>query len=542
MSFVLIRVGRSRGASLAAVCVLCAIALFLLLLALDVMINTYRRSARAESYEIAFRYASNAFQLAEAKLRENPEWGKNPATDVLKVPQLASDSAGSEGVVAFTTSTTNKDRSLSLNRFGMEPAPTATGLNLPENSVHIVAVGTHATVEGILAVNPFPFAIASTGPLFSSGPFLVGSLDDPAALDNATDLQKALKRGSVLSNAAGNSISFSGGPVHITGDVVCVGTANVGSSVTVDGEVKENRQPKPIPEFKLSDFDTAAKDGVRILETTHLTQPEAFEGYVRAAGDVQVDGKLDLSEAIVYVDGSLVVRGQLTGRGALFVTGDVTLESTSLGALDEVALISGGSLRITGKSKEQSRLAGLLVSKGDLSLSGVTVVGAVVAAGGPERQLRFDNASVYGSPKGLDFEFDLGWGRTTTFSTSGGGFSGNPPREIRLARIVDSKTGDNRELSPADILARNPPTLVPGDFEAYDKATGNKIDLDPFEWNQITQSDAKFISNFGKFRDIVENQKNSQSTAFTANGKLTLDLNKFLRTGDTLQISYRRVY
>lgn len=286
--------------------------------------------------------------------------------------------------------------------------------NLPANCVHVVSVGTNrgvkATVEGIIAVNPFPFAVASTGPLVSTGAFLVGSIEDPAALDDPIALQKALKRGSLLSNAPGNSVSLSGSPVRVTGDLVCVGTASLGSGVQVEGEVKENRQAKPIPDIRLTDFDTATKEGVRVLETPHLTNPEAFEGYVRATGDIVVDGELKLSEAVVYIDGSLIVRGKMSGRGALFCTGSVRMESSSLGALDQLAIVSGGDLSITGRGKASSRIAGLLASKGDLSLSEVTVVGCVLCAGGPDKVVRMHNVDAFGSPKGTEFEFAMSWG------------------------------------------------------------------------------------------------------------------------------------
>ena len=55
-----------------------------------------------------------------------------------------------------------------LNRVGLDTVSLASGLILPANSVHLVSQGTHrgvhATVEGVVAVNPFPFALASTGP------------------------------------------------------------------------------------------------------------------------------------------------------------------------------------------------------------------------------------------------------------------------------------------------------------------------------------------------------------------------------------------
>ena len=540
---------RRRAYSLAAVSALCAVAFLMLLLALDVMMQTYRRGAQAEGYEIALRYANSGFQQALARLRQDSDWGKQPG-DSIQVPQIPGDVAGSGAQVRFTTAADNSDRTLSLNRVGLDPATSATGLALPANSVHLVSVGTargvKATIEGVIAVNPFPFAIASSGPLVSTGSFLVGSLEDPAALDDPVAFQKALKRGSLLSNATGNSISLSGSPVRVTGDVVCVGQATLGSGVTIEGEVKENRQPKPIPEIKLSDFDTAGKEGVRILETNHLTRPEAFEGYVRATGDVEVDGELKLSEAIVYIDGTLTVRGPLSGRGALFVTGEVKLESAALGALDQLALVSGGRLTVSGRGKDTSRLVGLLVSKGDISLSNMTVIGAVVASGGPGNQLKFDNVSMLGSSKGLDFEFDLGWGgKPTTFKlpddvTRPDGLN----RTVFLKPITTSAPTGERPAMPSDFVSRyNPaspdtPLLLPSDFSVK-MNDGSTKTLDELGISMVTGLTADSMI-FGLQSLALDAARTSVSDAGA--GKLSLNLNKFLKIGETLQLAYRRIY
>ena len=533
---------KRRGYSLAAVCALCAIALFMLTLALDAMLRTAKWGARGEKYEIALRYAHNGFNLALLQLRENPQWAPKSS---FSVPTVAGDNSNASASIQFTADDSNQDKSLSLNHFDSEDTvTTATGLTLPPHSVHLVSTGqcrgVRATVEGIVAVAPFPYALASSGPLISTGAFLVGSVEDPASLDDPMALQKALKRGSLLSNA---SLSLSGSPVRVTGDVVCAGTATLGSGVTVEGSVKERAQPKSMPSFKLADYDTQDKPGVRVLESTHLTKPEAFEGYVRASGDVVVDGELRLSEAIVYIDGSLTINGPLSGRGALFCTGPVRLGSSSIGSLDALAIVSGGDLSITGRGKAISRMVGLLVSMGDLSLADVTVVGAVVCSGDESRALRLANVDVFGSPKGTQFEFNLGWGMKPEYKvlptlSSPGGL-------VRLAQLPDSSAPTGmRPAMPADFAGRydpaNPgaPLLRESDFEVV---LGNGS-VKRLPVPEIVFDSRDVLDGFKNLQDVALNEAKPAATGNSSQGKLSLDLNKFLRVGDTLRIVYRRVY
>jgi len=530
-----------RAYSLAAVCALCALALLMLSLALDMMLRTHRQATRTEQYEIALRYAKNAFQLGLVHLRQDPQWH-----DTLEVPRLPEEKLPASARIHFDPTIPD----FSSNRFDQDGFNTThTGLQQPGHSIHLLSVGrcsgTRAIVEGIIAVKPFPYAIASSGPLVTSGAFVAGSIDDPSVLPSVVDdpiaLQKALKRGSLLSNA---SLSLSGSPVRVTGDVVCAGTASLGPGVVVEGQVREHRDPKPIPSFTLSQFDTAEKPGVRILETNHLTQPDDFEGYVRGSGPVIIDGALRLSEAIVYIDGDLTVRGPLAGRGALFVTGNVVLESTSLGALDQLALIAGRGLTLRGTSQSTSRLVGLLVSLGDLSLSDVTLVGALLCAGDHNKTLKLHNVAAYASPKGLQFEFALGWGVPTQYQAPPDPISGTGGGLVRLAQVTDPDSGEKRNATPADFVGRydashpNAPLLRASDFEVV-LADGSVTTLAgagiPFNNNKLKDNLMDAMNS------AARHQAQAAADQTVSEGKLSLDLNKFLRVGDSLQVVYRRI-
>ena len=537
-------------------------AFFLMGLALGLAGWYARRETSASRYEHALRYAYNGFQLSMAKLRENEDW-KGP---LAPLPALTGHPPDAKATVVFGDATSEKW--VSENRRDQEALiTTPSGARVPGHCVYLASVGSFggekAVVEGVISVAEFPFALASSGPLRTSGSFLVGAVDDPAALALGMDspaFQKLLKRGSLLSNASGLAVRLDGSPVNVTGDVVTVGTADVGRAL-IGGAIKENRDPKPMPDFDLSQLvGWQNEPGVRTLETNHLTSPEAFEGYVKASGPVEIDGELRLSEAIVFIDGSLTVRGPMSGRGALFCTGPVNLESTSIGALSQLAIVSGGDLTITGRGKASSRIAGLLVSKGNLTLSDVTVVGCVVCAGAADRVLSLHNVDAFGSPKGTQFEFELGWGgaRTSYGPVTLPLMEGGGKVTVRLAQ-VDDGSGTKRAAVPADFAGRyvaaNPAAdlLRPTDFEVVelDNSDPPQPLLGP-DGQQVVRNFAVSGVPFDNYQlklnllDLLQktsrDQAQAPATGGVAHGKLSLDLNKFLKVGETLQVVYRRIH
>lgn len=549
---------RRRGTGLSAVILLTTAAFFLMGLALGLAGWYARRETSASRYEHALRYAYNGFQLSLAQLRENEDW-KGP---LAPLPILPGHPPDAKAKVVFGDATSGKWVSEN-RRTKDEFITTPSGAKVPGHCVYLASVGSfggeQAVVEGVISVAEFPFALASSGPLQTSGSFLVGSVDDPGTLDLGMDspaFQKLLKRGSLLSNASGLAVKLDGSPVNVTGDVVTVGTADVGQA-QIGGSVKEHREPKPMPEFDLSKLvDWQGSPGVRVLEKNHLVSPEAFEGYVKASGPVEIDGELKLSEAIVYVDGSLTVRGPMSGRGALFCSGPVRLESSSIGALSQLAIVSGGDLAITGRGKSASRIAGLLVSKGDLSLTGVTVVGCVICAGGTNRVLKLDNVDVFGSPKGTDFEFSLGWGGAKTSYTVSGTAAFGGGGLVRLSQ-VSGESGEKRPATPADFAGRydsaNPTAdlLNPTDFEVVDlDASGHPLlGLDgkevvkPFAGSGLRFDDPELSSQLlNPMQTTARSQAQTPANGGISQGKLSLDLNKFLKVGETLQVVYRRIH
>jgi len=549
-------VSRQRGVGLATVVIVSGLAFFLLTIAVGSGLWMVSQQQRYSRYEHALRYAQCGFQAALSHLQEDDtgQWS-GPMAPIKPLPGHPADAGA---VVRFGDCT--KELGVCENRLTKVDLVTSkSGVTVPKGCVYLSSTGHYAgqqaTVEGVIHVSEFPFALASSGPLKTSGSFLVGAVENASVLGQ-DHLERFLKRGSLLSNAAGVAVQLDGAPVHVTGDVVTAGSVRLGSGVLVDGSLKEHREPRTIPTINLQEHDPADQAGVRILESNHLTNPDVFEGYVRASGPVEIDGELQLQEAIVYVDGSLTVRGRLSGVGALFCTGPVRLESSSIGALSQLAIVSGGDLSITGRGKAASRIAGLLVSKGNLTLSDVTVVGCVLCAGSEDRVLSLHNVDAFGSPEGTHFEFSLGWGGARTSYSVAADPARGPGGLVRLAQVDDGHDG-KRKAVPADFTGRydsaqpNADLLRPADFEVVELDASGQPVLGP-DGNEVVRGFAESGLDFRDYQLREKMLRGLQGAARTqaqapaeggvSQGKLSLDLNKFLKVGETLQVVYRRIH
>ena len=527
---------RRRAFSLAYILTLCALAFLLVGLAVTSGLQVHSREQALRNRQQAILYAKNGLERAIARLAEDQKWGQSTG-DQLKVQPLAGHPEDAGALVTFDAT----DAYASVNRLNLESTA-----SVPKNTVHLWSVGTYrgakVRIEASVAKPAFPFAIASSGPITTRGDFFAGTIDNPddadLELSSAAFLQH-LKQASLLSN--GTRVSLQEG--HITGDVVSAGTIDPGPKVVVDGQKREHSSPKPMPVFDLNALDTRGKPLLNELPSGDLRRSQPLIGYARCAGNLVVMDPLNLEEAILFVDGDLTVKGKLSGKGAVFARGTITVESTALGAIDEVALIAGSDLTVSGLGKTRSKVVGLLASGGNLHLSNITVVGAVICSGTGAQALTLDNVNVLGSPKGLQFEFDVAWGVATTYNATPDPTTGSPGGLVRLAQVVDPATGVKRDAVPADSVTRydpqNPDALLlrEGDFQVL--APDGSV-------QSLSQAGIAFGTNrIDNFRGILNDfarQQANVNTAAVAHGKFSLDLNRFLRLGgDSLQVVYRRI-
>jgi hypothetical protein len=474
----------------------------------EVCLQTHRASNQILNYRQARRLAQLGANEALYAINQNQSW----VTGL----QVAGANQ-SQATVTFD----QKTPYWSTNNLSGSAAVTASdGSIVPANSALVFSTANYgnSVVHYKVQVSAplFPFSIASTGPLRSS------ILSDSSSTD---------------------AVDIEGSPVRIAGDVVTVGQAVIGSGVEVDGQVKDGSTLKAVPTINPSDYDPAGQPLVRNLSSDSLDASDTFQGYVRRQGDLTVNGALNLQESILYVSGNLVVNGALSGVGAVFVGGSVTLGSASLGAVDQLALVSGGDMSITGAGSSASTLTGLVYSAGNLNLSGVTVVGAVVCASSTGQPLVMNNVNMLGNSAGVNFSFNLSWSGNTNTKPGAGGLGAGAGYSVTL-------TG-----SPAQLLAKgfsstnvnansfsNPIfcsffTLSPPYQGSKNLTPSIALALGLGTSGQLGQSS----SAVGIANMVAQNLQQATTSAIVSQGKLSLNLNRFLQQGEALQVVFREV-
>lgn len=256
------------------------------------------------------------------------------------------------------------------NRYGLEPATGPTGEIIPPHTVQAFCLGSsgdrEVLFEVVLSAPEFPYVIASSGPIESSGALVVGSAESALEAEEDTLLATAI---------VSNGDVTIGGQAELYGDLTAAGRITLAESVTLRGETRPQSAA-----LVMEDLDIAE---LRPEETVPLDTTFAPEltGSVHHNGpNLTISGGLTLDDAVLYVNGDARIIGGVRGKGAIVVNGSLTIEgSSSLAAEDQLALVVQNDLTITGTSRDSSFFQGLIYTEGDFYSEDVTLMGAFVA-------------------------------------------------------------------------------------------------------------------------------------------------------------------
>lgn len=370
---------------------------------------------REENSEQARLLAMSAVNLALEKILADEDFGRLQSSTVEYHPQDFPQ--GSVGRVVFEF---NGDPSASQpysvnNLHGSNSVEGWRQRVVPQRAVHLIGVGRHAgheaRVEAFLRVPPFPYAIATSGPIISSGGLLVGGIPEDAWENGNPGLEaEELDPGDILSNAPTEPSITLGSDTLITGDVQAARTIEADNQGTVVlGELRPHSSEAELPELDVWEYDPADKPEVQIL--TDPGEGLSYSGYVRHQGDLILQGGLTLDGALVFVEGSLTVQGGVSGAGALIATEALAVQggTSNLVADNEVALLSGGDLSLLGTGKESDFFRGLLYAEGNLVVNHITLVGAAIvrADDGENPQATLNDLRLIRDPEAADIKVKL---------------------------------------------------------------------------------------------------------------------------------------
>ena len=264
---------------------------------------------------------------------------------------------------------------------------------VPVNTLYLVALGTcgdsRKKVEMLYYIPPFPSALASEGPVRSTGALLVAGVRDPANFPGNYDQVPPEDRAPshVVSNYSGPEAIHLGTGANIQGNVGAVGGVRLDSDVIVSGQVRQGIEPQPLPQLNLDSIFTTldaqvGKDTIP-METISGADPMSWNS--QRNGNLHVTGDLHLDNGVLFVRGNLTVDGGITGEGAVFVDGETRINrGANLNAIDQVAVVSRKKILLEGQNKWSFFFKGLLYSEEEVVANNLTVLGAVIARGALE--------------------------------------------------------------------------------------------------------------------------------------------------------------
>lgn len=499
--------GHRKGSTLATTVVVVALVMVLGLALSSATVSHLQFASAQGQAQRARDSAEAAIALAIEKVIRQPNFGENglPET-VLQVPLQKST-----GYLTFHPSAA-ADLNLPLsvnNKSGTVPVVGWGGRSVPPGAVQLIGLGRSGgkekIIEAVLQVPEYPYALASSGPISSSGGLLIGGVD---SMEEALESLEpdSLRPADLASNATGIAVKLDG-DVQISGDIQAVGTVSLGPDVHIDGEVKPHSEPVEIAPLNLQDFipdlsvPYTPQPSPRISEATHSNAPE-----------LTITGGLELDDGILSVNGDLKIYGGVKGRGALLVNGKVEIfDGARLAAQNQVALVAKDDVLIHGNDASNSFFQGLIYTEGDLEAENMTLLGTFVAnrpqtTVDPGSRLTLEKSRAVHLGEFASFETER---RDISFSTEGTGRA-SWSRDYTL-----SVTAEEYE----EFQKRLPQAIA--NFQSS---------VDEREKKKIPQDLAEFLEDFnvqGYSRHIPDWVDPSEGLDSTPAGSLAMDLTSY---------------
>ncbi|MEW6281694.1 MAG: hypothetical protein AB1758_24005 [Candidatus Eremiobacterota bacterium] len=378
---------RTRGLSLGSTLLVACLVVTLGLALSGVSVTHLNLSARATSNSSARDLARSVLALAVERIQGNADFGApGQPTDVNPL-RVQFEATPGEGLLTFDPAEARRlGIPLSVNNLaGGRSLTTPDGQTVPTQAVYLVAVGrsggTERRVEAVLHLPPFPYAAASDGPIRSRGGLLVAAVESGQPVD-----LKQLQPADLRSNATGSRALVLGPDSTVSGDVVAAGDIELDGS-TVMGAVRPNEAPEFLPRIQVGDFDPLATGRAYTEMEESYQGPQTLVGVQRRKGDLLLDGDVNLNGAVLFVEGTVTVRGSLRGNGLVATTGELRVErQVDMQAGDSVALVSAGKMSLQGTGRAGSSVRGVVYTEGGLEARQLSLRGTLVAHKGDRAQ------------------------------------------------------------------------------------------------------------------------------------------------------------
>ena len=403
---------RSRGTTFLTTLVFLSVIASLGLALAGLCVQHLSAAASQENRQQSLLLARSAVSLGLSRLMSNTNFGKPAqagAQEVLQVTlpdnrpgasgRLTFDSQQAEQLgIAYSTNNLEKDQS----------TRGAGGRSVPQNSVLLIGEGRCGgvvrRVETVLAVPPFPYAVASAGPVDARLGVTIAGLPNSGNPDASG---AAWLPADLLSNDSSAQAIFLGSGTSITGNVKAAGTVtldpNAQQAIKIDGRVTSGAAREKIPHIPLANFDPLVGSAPYTTLTADPQGPASLSGVFRRQGNLHCAQGLSMDGGVLYVDGDLSVSGGITGKGLIACTGKLTVQGQSdFQSGNGLAVLAGKDLKVSGSGASGSFFQGLMYTEGSFEADKVTLVGTLVAADETTtRPVVLKNARIFHDPSPL---------------------------------------------------------------------------------------------------------------------------------------------
>lgn len=480
--------------------------------------------------------ASSGLSEMVARVRQDNTWGTTAAT--YEVNRVVGHPFDGKAGYSLTFDPSKPGHSIN-NVKGDAPIVSDAG-TCPPGAMLLISTG-HCNgytkvCRALVAIPPYPYAIASSGPIRSQAGLTLGSV--PSGYDPTKGLELSkLAPAEMMTQGqddAGGAALVIKGKSTVVGKVRSAGSADVDlNQVEVRGEIVPHAKTDDVPVLDLAALDFTSDPSTQTISASSFAEKETLSGLLQSGGNLKFDKGLDLNGATVRVRGNLEINGPLTGVGALLVDGNVTIHGgAQLSSDNQVAILSGGSVSITGTGQDASYVQGLIYAAGadGIKLQDTTVVGTVLNAGktpaGDGATMQVERATVALDPKASKFEVekgfnlypDAGYEFKDTDGTSTLGY-------LRLKKqLVD---GILQTPTPSYFAGVPQTQLLAGDFEFY-LPDGSQ------DRTRIADAMESFKRNIKEMNRQIILRVQGGGAAFR------LDLNRYLNSSQQLRVVWIR--
>lgn len=425
-----------------------------------------------------------------------------------------------------------EEKSVALDRRRAYPNRAARTLRAISSSPHF-AVQSHANPRRLEVVRRAAarseYCIASSSGIVASGPMLVAGV---SAAGEVAD-----QPGHIAGNG---DVTLNGPATRVTGDVKATGAVNRSpSGVEIEGQVQGQHSQVSLPSIPIASYDPG-HDASIVRKVEGISQGLEIDGLARCDGDLSVNTSgLRLENGLLFVDGDLVIRGGISGRGAIICTGNVTVKGGSeLSTTNLAAIVARGKVTLTAAGSS-NHFRGLVYTETGMEASDLKLVGAFVhRSGSGGGEMKLTNCDVTYDPEAVQFEWEIpGFGELDDDRRPGARLRDG----LTAEDFFDRSTG---HFDPSRVNAERVPIVYRGNtYNSPEEAAASGEppprgeDGSPASWDEYFQLEH---TRFRAMLTIMDHQYQARPSPALLRGQFSLDLNEFLNTSDRMRVVFWR--